>query len=305
MVRRRDDLFTVSSVFNDFILEKRTKGVTERYITDLSFCLNMFLEEVDLKESDDIKAITKSKVLEWTSFLQKKDISVESVNNYLRNIRTFVNWCIKNDYLPYFQVQMVKGQQERIKFYNEEELEKLLKKPSSRCSFTEYRTWVVVCFCLATGARVGTLINIKKEDVNLKESYVIYRHLKNKSSAMIPLSPSINKILSEYLRTWDIGDYIFCDIHGNQATVSAIRCALNNYCNKRSVTPRGIHALRHSFSRTWAKSGGSSFQLMKMLTHKDITMTQKYINLFSDDIQIDEFAPLDSFIKSNKTVKRV
>ena len=304
MIRRRDNVTTINDALELFIAEKRAKNLEKKTIEGYENQIKQFLKDSSLLLEDSISRIDKSVIIHYTNFLLSKNISHESINNYLRVIRVFVNWLYANDYIDRVKVEMVKGQEQKIKFYNEEELELLLKKPSNNCSFTEHRTFVVVCFILATGARVGTLIDIKREDLNLNEHYVIYSHLKNKSSQMIPLSPSIIRILSEYLKTWEIGDYIFCDNYGNKSTVVAIRSALNNYCIKRNVKPRGIHALRHSFAREWIKNNGNSYQLQRMLTHKSTEMVKRYVNLYAEDIQIEEFAPLENFIKTNKKIKR-
>ena len=305
MIRRTSVTTTINDALELFISEKRAKNLADRTVEGYEFQVKQFLKDCDLSIDDEVSCIDKAIILNYTNYLLSKNISHESVNNYLRSIRVFVNWLCANDYISRVKVNMVKGQEERLKFYTEEEIEKLVKKPSNKCSFVEHRTWAVICFILATGARISTVINIKREDLNLNEHYVIYRHLKNKSTQMIPLSTSITKILSEYLRTWSIdGDYIFCDIHGNKATVAAIRGALNNYCTKRDVTPKGIHALRHSFAREWCKHNGNSYQLQRMLTHKSTEMVKRYVNLFAEDIQIEEYAPLEFFVKSNKKVKR-
>ena len=165
MVKRKSEAPTIESIFNEFLLEKRARGVTEKYIKDLTFCVDMFLDDVNLSKTDSIHVITKAKVIEWTNFLRKKDLSIESVNNYLRNLRTFVNWCINNQYLVFFKVQMVKGQEERLKFYTEEELAILTERPPKNCNYAEERTWVIICLILATGLRASSVCNIRKEDI--------------------------------------------------------------------------------------------------------------------------------------------
>ena len=302
---RRTSVTTLDEALQMFTAEKRAKNLTKRTIEGYEAQIKQFLKDSDISLNDSVTVLNKHIILSYVNFLLAKDISHESVNAYLRPIRVFMNWLYDNEYVnEKIKVEMVKGQEQKIKFYNEEELELLCKKPAKDCSFTEHRTFVIVCFCLATGARVGTLIDIKREDLNLNEHYVIYTHLKNKSSQMIPLSPSIVDILRDYLKTWDIGDYIFCDNYGNKATVAAIRSALNNYCTKRGVKPRGIHALRHSFAREWIKNNGNSYQLQRMLTHKSTEMVKKYVNLYAEDIQIEEYAPIEYFVKNNKKIKR-
>ena len=307
MIKRKNDIVTIGSAFEMYNMERRAKGCVRDTIANSEFMMKVFLEDNDLSLNDPIQSIDKYTIIEWSNFMQKTELSPESINAYLSRMRGFVNWCINNDYLPYFKVNLLKVQEQKIKFFTEEELEILCKKPSNDCDFVEYRTWVIICFILATGARASTVVNIKKEDINFQEKYVTYTHLKNKSLANIPLSNSIINILNNYMRTWDFdSEYLFTDMYSNNLTVSALRQALIKYCKRRNITPRGPHSLRHSFSRQWIKAGGGTFQLQKMLTHSDLTMTRHYVNLFSEDLKndVEEYSPLESFIKTNKKIKR-
>mgnify|MGYP003303030749 CR=1 FL=1 len=48
-----------------------------------------------------------------------------------------------------------------------------------------------------------------------------------------------------------------------------------------------IHGLRHSFARSWVKNGGSAFALQRILGHQSITMTNRYVKLYAEDIKED------------------
>ena len=93
-------------------------------------------------------------------------------------------------------------------------------------------------------------------------------------------------------------------MNNNTLTVSALRLAITRYCVRKNITPRGVHALRHSFAREWIKNGGNALQLQYMLQHSSMNTTQKYVKLFGEDIDI-EYTALDKYLKDNKRVKRV
>ena len=151
---------------------------------------------------------------------------------------------------------------------------------------------------MATGARAGTIVNIKLEDIGNFE--ITYRHMRNKKSQTVPLSMYIFTLLMDYINAFDMNNYefLFTDCYGNQLTVSALRQALRKYCIKRGIDPRGPHALRHSFAKGWIKNGGGTFQLQQMLGHSSLEMTRHYVKLFSDDLREEiVYNPLDNFTK--------
>ncbi|MCQ2815400.1 MAG: site-specific integrase [Bacilli bacterium] len=179
-------------------------------------------------------------------------------------------------------------------------------KPNINCGFREYRTYVIVNFLLATGCRVGTLINIKVNDVDLKNKEVTYRHLKTKELAIIPLSNAIVDVLKDYFSVWELkSDYLFCSVNNKKMTRNSVRLSLEDYCNKRGIKSRGIHAFRHTFARCWILNNGNVFSLQHMLCHSDLTMTKKYVKIFGSDLHkdLEQYNPLDNF-KSSKVVRR-
>lgn len=70
---------------------------------------------------------------------------------------------------------------------SDEELEKLLKKPSiNKCNFVEYMNYVMVSMFLSTGIRISSLTNIRVKDINFNDEVVNIMHTKNRKSLIIP-----------------------------------------------------------------------------------------------------------------------
>lgn len=292
-----DDLFSM------FIIEKKTQGLSERTLFDYTYTYNHF------KDFAKERTVDRRLVVEWINYLMSNH-NPPSVNRRITDIRVFLYWCMNEGYLEHFRIKKVKYQEDRIKFFTDEELNKLMVPPKKDCTFGEYRTWVIMCFILACGCRMSTLINIKMEDVDFDNNVISYRHLKNKKFATVPMVDSLKSILIKYRNTWRIeSEYLFCNITGGQLTTSSIETSFSRYCRNRKVTRHGPHALRHNFSRQFIKNGGNPFTLQQMLTHSDVTMTRKYVRLFSDDIkdEVNRFNALDTLncLKKNNTrIKR-
>lgn len=295
---------TINECFKTFLLEKRVKGLSQKTLDNYEATYYLFLRDNKLIEDDEVTAISKDVIIRWTNQMQHTDLSPESINAYLGQLRVFVNWLCENEYIPKIKINMMKHQEEKIKFFNDEEIELLLKKPSKNASFIEWRTYTIICFILSTGARASTVCNIKMEDIHSDE--VVFKHSKNKKLMVIPLSSGIQNAIGEYLRIWDIdSEYLFCDSYSQQLTVSALRQALKKYCIKRGVNPRGPHSLRHSFSRCFIRNGGSPFYLQQILGHSSLEMTKRYVRLFSEDLKNEIiYNPLDSYVKTHKKIKR-
>ena len=106
-----------------------------------------------------------------------------------------------------------KGEETVKETYSDAELGLLLKKPNLRkCTFAEYRSWVIVNFLVNSGSRAGTIRSIQIRDLDLSNKIVYARHTKNGKSLVIPLCCEMVDTLREYMkiRRGDAEDYLFC-----------------------------------------------------------------------------------------------
>ena len=214
----------------------------------------------------------------------------QTIYSYSRDLKTIINFFIKQGYLTPFKMELPKVDHRPIEPYTDEEIKKLINQPDKKCSFSQYRNWCITCFILSTGLRLSSLINIKIKDINLSESIVYIKHTKNRQPLIIPLNKEINKILKKWLtvRQYNsIEDYLFCNVYGQQLTKSAITQALNLYNKQRGVETTGIHRLRHTFAKQWILSGNSVVTLQKILGHSSLAITQNYVNLMMTDLKND------------------
>lgn len=305
MNRNERTTIKLSDAFELFIVEKESSSVGEKGISNYRSTYRKFVKDLALKENTTTNEITKFVIIEWISIMKKSNIRSASINHYLTEIRVFLYWCMNEGYMEDFKISNINANEEVIKFYNDEEVEKLIKKPEKNCSFVEYRTYAIICFCLSTGARASTICNLKIEDIDFNRKEILYRHLKNRSVSIVPLSPTLEKILLEYLNLWkqQNPEWLFPDVGECKLTISGLHQSLERYCKKRKVKQRGVHALRHTFARMFIMNGGNSFVLQKMLTHSNISTTQRYVKLFGSDLHndVNAYSPLDNLkIKSSR-----
>lgn len=283
-------------VLKTFLQEKEVEGLSSSSIKNYENCCRDFIERVGMT---DTSQINKGLVNSYILTVKNRNLSIASINHYIVQVRAFIYWLAKEGYCEPIKIKTVKGQEEKPKFYTDEELERLLKKPDSKASFAEWRTYTMICFILATGARISTVVNVRMEDIDFAAKEIVYTHLKNKSVVNIPISNSLLKTLKEFLKLWTIETYLFPDVGGEQLTTNAARLALERYCKHKKVKCKGLHSLRHTYARLYIKNGGNAFMLQRMLCHRDLTMTRKYVALFSQDLHqnYEAYSPLDNLKK--------
>ena len=300
----RNACITLDEAFSEFIQQKEAMGLAKDTIRNYNLSYHIFYTYNEFDNKTEVSAITTNIINKWINHMRKEEIAPSSMNHYLRDIRAFVNFCIKREYLNTpVEIPQLKQQEELPKFYSEEDIEKLLKKPEVNDTFVEWRMWCIVNFILATGARAATVRNVRVADINFDDRTVnLSNHTKNNEALTVPLSDALGNAVREYTRKWKIKDYLFPSIEDIQLSDSALRSGYVRYCKAREVEQTNIHGLRHSFARTWIINGGSAFKLQRIMGHKNLSMTNRYVKLFAQDLKTDyeSYSALDVIKKKSK-----
>ena len=163
----------------------------------------------------------------------------ETINNNLRSVRCTLYYFMEKGYMGYFKVQLTKAKKKPKDGYTQEEQEKLLKKPDvKRCTFSEYRNWVIICHLLASGNRSRTIRGIKNKDVDLKSRVILLTEVKNDEIYEMPITSEYYPILCEYMeiRKGEPDDYLFCNQYGSQLTAGGLRSVMRKYNLNHGVT---------------------------------------------------------------------
>lgn len=293
-IKLKTDL-SVNDAFDSFILSKRAQGITNKtvetykgHLRCISHHLNIFqpLSNISRKEYD-LMIIS----------MKESGLSTNSIASYVRTLNAFLSWA-RREGLTDLSVPRFKNEETVKETYTDEELKLLLKKPDiNKCSFTEYRDWVVINFLLNSGARSATIRSILIKDVDISSGLVIYRHTKSKKAQVIPLCSQMIMIMKEYLfhRGGSPDDYLFCSERGSQLSSNGLHTSISRYNSKRGVQKSSIHLFRHTFAKKYLiDCGGDAFTLQRILGHSTLDMTRHYCNLYDIDLvkNYDIYSPL-------------
>lgn len=220
------------------------------------------------------------------------NVSQQTVNSYLRGLRAFGNYCEERGFIEGFTCPIKEVDPPAKQVYTEAELKKLLVKPDIR-DFASFRNYTIVNLILGTGARSNTILNIRIKDVELDEGYILFNTTKAHKVVRLGLPRKTKSVLAEYMRYWrnvgegdtEPGDYLFCNIYGEQLTRSGLCDAIAAYNKEHGVEKTSIHLLRHTFAKNWIMSGGDIITLSQVLTHSELDMVKRYANLYRPDIK--------------------
>lgn len=295
---------TLEQAFEEFIKYCKIKNLSNQSILHYQYSFDKFIGFVG--DNQAVKSITKDVVGDYILYLKEDDnINDVTINTYLRGLRAILYYFMRLGYMDKFKIQLIKAEKKAKQVYTDEELEILLTKPNmKKCSFTEYRNWVLINFLLGTGARISTVANVLIGDIDFENDFIRFTKTKNKRQQLIPMSTSLKAVLIEYLqiRGGDETDYLFCNEYGQGMTTDGLKQAVKRYNRSRGVMRTSCHAFRHTFAKKYILAGGDMFRLQKILNHSSLDMVREYVDMFASDLQkdFDTFNPLDQLI-GNKT----
>lgn len=298
---------TLNEGFSEFINYSQIKNLSPYTIKFYKNVFNIFTKFYSSEFY--IEDIDLSTIQNYIMFLKNEMNENEvTINTNIRGIRSILYYFMKLGYLKEFKIEKIKQTQEIIETYSYEDISCLLTKPNiKKCSYTEYRNFVVCNFLLGTGCRLSTLINIKIEDLDFNNDLVKYSYTKNRKQQLIPISNNLKSVLLEYLqyRKGKSEEYLFVNAYGNKLDATLLSHNLADYNKSRGIVRTGVHRWRHTFSKLYILNNGNIFKLQKILGHSSLEIVKSYVNMFTSDIQKDwnEFNPLESVKLNNNHIK--
>ena len=284
------------SLYDLYIRECKLKGLSDTTINGYMYATRYFLDFAgyDLMCND----ITQDLINEYYLHLQKSH-KATTINSYVFKISPTILYGIEKGYIAHeIKFTHMVEQQEIKEIYSQEELETLLKRPTSN-DFCEFRAWVIINVLIGTGMRAQELRNLKIKNINLEQGYITLNVTKNNEARIIPISSSLHLVLNDWLQVRNASreDFVFCNIFGEQLQRTVLQTLVKRYSLRRGVNKYGLHLYRHTFITLSVRKGMSPLALRRITGHKSTKMLEKYYQFNPTDLinVVDEFNPLEDF----------
>lgn len=207
----------------------------------------------------------------------------------------FLSWCAEHGYIPDNPLAGIKRRRAegRVVHLNMETLQQLLELPD-RNSFAGLRDYALILLTLDTGIRPKEAFSLLPEDVNLAalEVYVRGEAAKTRISRTLPISQATGKALAKLLAArhpaWGDAVPVLCTEDGRPMNNKLWHARLSEY-GRRLGVKLSPYSLRHAFALEFLRGGGNVFALQRILGHRDLTMTKRYVNLLDEDLKSQHY----------------
>ncbi len=241
---------------------KGYSATTVRYYT---YIIKDFFKEFDYPDYNNVQKY----------FAKKVKITKNSRATQIRILRSLARY-IQKEYEKKFELPDAPKTSNTLPiFLGKEEIDKLLDAARSNI-----RDFSIISFILFTGVRVSELVNLKINNVNIKESYIKVKG-KGEKERMIPLSDELSVLLKEYLKQRNTdSDFLFISKFSDKFTPLSIQLIVKKYSKKANLQKKvSPHKLRHTFATLALEAGVSPITISELLGHSSLNTTMKYTHV--------------------------
>ena len=220
---------------------------------------------------------------QWVDARTAAGKSASTVNKGLILLKAVTRRLVDRDELPesYLssvrKVSKLREDNDRVRSLSDEERRKLL----DACG--EHLRDLVLAGML-TGARLGELLSVRVQDVDLKRGALTLRRSKTAILSTVPIHPKLAEVLKRLCDGHKPQDIVFRSSKGPWTT-SGVTASMRNVTKRAGIEDFHFHDLRHDFA-TQLLSVGEGFEAIAgLLGHSKksgLTMTSRYAHLHPD-----------------------
>ena len=261
---------------------KQLEGCFERTIGCYRFTLSKVLKEIDIPV---IKIKTEDLREYLVEYQKRNNCSKTTVDNVRRYISSLFTWLEEEDYIlksPMKRIHKVKT----VKRIKEAIPDEIIEKLRDGCE--ELRDRAMVDFLLSTGIRVGELVGLDIDDVNLSNrECIVYGKGGKERKAYFDVKAKLH--LEEYLESRDDDNpalFVALKAPHNRITISGVETRIKTLSRKLEI--EGLHP--HKFRRTMATKaidkGMPIEQVQKLLGHNQIETTLQYALVNQENVKL-------------------
>ena len=219
------------------------------------------------------------------NFQKTRNVSNRTLDSVRSILSSFFSWASAEGYLEkniMISVKPIKYRRKQRGSLDDYELEKL------RSACETIRDEALVEFLYSTGCRVSELVNVNKEDVNIKDGEVTLVGKGDKERKPY-LTAHASLALQEYLKSRDDdNDALFVSKvkPHNRLKKGAIEKIIGELGVKAGIEKKVYpHLIRHTTATMGLQHGMDVTEIQKMLGHANIETTMIYAEVNQNDVK--------------------
>lgn len=273
---------SAKSAINSFKENLAKQGRASATILAYSKDIEQLTDFISKTGKTNLKDITKSDIDAFKEDLAQKNYTTKSISRKINSIKSFFGYIQINGVIvdnPATEVTHPKYDIKPPRLLNKLEYRAL----RDVCK-DDARMAAIVELLLQTGMRISELANLKIKDIDRTTNQATIRAFESHPERAIPFNQPAMEALDRYLaiRPKSSNDSVFITKTGNTFLIRNIRSNLDRYFHIAGIQNAKVNDLRHTFIAQQLTSGSPLVYISKLVGHKRLSTTEKYLEFISE-----------------------
>ncbi|MCR5177840.1 MAG: tyrosine-type recombinase/integrase [Lachnospiraceae bacterium] len=253
------------------IIRKASRNTTDAYRRDLA----QFAEYMNRHGITAPDEVTEEAITDYCFELTNSGLASASLSRKISVLKTFFRFLVENDDIPRNLTDVIEQpglKHSRPRILRTDEIDRIIDSVDNAKPMGK-RDKALLELMYSAGLKVGEIIKLMPEDVDLRSSVVSIDHPENGSDRKIPFGEKAREALvdwivmgrEKYVEALDVAP-VFVNTRGTGLTRQSVWKIVRHYAGEAGirgeVTP-GM--LRHSFAAHLMENGADADSLARML----------------------------------------
>ncbi len=269
------------------------RGFSPRTIDAYRHDLNKFVEFLGVSDDKSITTVTKGNVRQFLAQRAKTNGAVTRARK-LSSIKSFFKYLGREGIIeanPVSDIEAPKLPEKEPSYLTESEYQKLIDAVKFKATpYYISRDLAIVMLLLGTGIRLSELVGLTLDRVNLDNADRSIKVCgKGNKERIIPLTNEVVCTLQQYLkhRPEVESRHLFISRLGGELHSRSVYGLIKKYLKAAGIKKEkvAVHTLRHTYGASMLKTGASIYAIQKLLGHKKIETTGRYLHISDVDLR--------------------
>lgn len=264
-----------------FLDAKKVEGCSERTTSYYKSTIDHLLSSIETPVRKMTTEIIRNYLVEYQKINNCSNVTVDNIR---RNLSSFFSWLEEEDYIlksPMKRIHKIKTKTVVKNVISDEGIEKLRDNCSS------IRDLAIIDLLYSTGIRVGELVNLNIDDIDLDgRECVVYG--KGDKERRVYFDAKAKVHLREYIESRKDNNkalFVTLDSPHDRLKISGVEIRLRQLGRKLELERIHPHKFRRSMATRAIDKGMPIEQVQKILGHSQIDTTMQYAMVNQNNVK--------------------
>jgi integrase len=206
----------------------------------------------------------------------KNDVKNSTTNYRVDQFKAFVKWAKQKKHIqfnPLTDIERLSQPEPEDKLISDDDFNKLLEVCPSHLQEMIWVDW-------QTGMRLSNVVKLRYDQLDLEVGGINIApvEMKKGKSVFIDLDSNLVEWFKRRRAAHPHDEYVWPNTNGQARNPKSLSTTFTRKARDLGLDCT-FHSIRHTFATRWAKSGISILMISKLLSHRSLQSTQRYVHI--------------------------